>query len=384
MDTFFAPPERSPASEFEREVAAVSANPVIDGLMNMATGLVAVLNQRRQILAVNDVFLQTLGLKGADNLLGLRPGEAIGCAHAPKTPGGCGTGKFCASCGAALAIVTSLGRNRPVERTCAITTGPDDGRADLFLQVKACPIPFDRQRLVLLFLQDITLQQQWASLGRVFFHDISNIISILVLASDLLMEDGCAGCAPLVREINAASQRLAREVEMQRHLTQSGDGKLAVRIRRFTLQQVIDDIQAAFAHHPAARGKSLQTAIAGEPVTIHSDLSLLMRVIDNMLINAFEGSETSDSVRLWAQTHTDAVTFHVRNRAPIPEAIAGRVFQRNVSSKSAAGRGLGTYSMKLFGEKYLGGRLTFTSSEAEGTQFSFRLPLTPPPGIGVP
>jgi sensor histidine kinase regulating citrate/malate metabolism len=51
-----------------------------------------------------------------------------------------------------------------------------------------------------------------------------------------------------------------------------------------------------------------------------------------------------------------------------------RIFQRNYSTKSDSGRGLGTYSMKLFGETYLGGKVDFTSSESEGTTFHLRLP----------
>jgi signal transduction histidine kinase len=35
---------------------------------------------------------------------------------------------------------------------------------------------------------------------------------------------------------------------------------------------------------------------------------------------------------------------------------------------------MGTYSMKLFGEKYLHGKVSFVSTKEEGTIFTFRLP----------
>jgi signal transduction histidine kinase len=38
------------------------------------------------------------------------------------------------------------------------------------------------------------------------------------------------------------------------------------------------------------------------------------------------------------------------------------------------GRGIGTYSAKLITERYLGGSLSFTSSEDEGTTFAVTLP----------
>jgi len=34
--------------------------------------------------------------------------------------------------------------------------------------------------------------------------------------------------------------------------------------------------------------------------------------------------------------------------------------------------------MKLLGERYLGGEVSFTSEEATGTVFTLRLPLRPP------
>ena len=57
-----------------------------------------------------------------------------------------------------------------------------------------------------------------------------------------------------------------------------------------------------------------------------------------------------------------------------PDAVAKRVFQRNFTTKEGAGRGLGTFSTKLFGEQILKGKVQFTSSPAEGTVFELRLP----------
>jgi len=58
----------------------------------------------------------------------------------------------------------------------------------------------------------------------------------------------------------------------------------------------------------------------------------------------------------------------------MPESVRLQVFQRSFSTKSHD-RGLGTYSMKLLAERYLGGTVSFTSSVEEGTTFRIRLPL---------
>jgi signal transduction histidine kinase len=79
-------------------------------------------------------------------------------------------------------------------------------------------------------------------------------------------------------------------------------------------------------------------------------------------------------IRFWVE-HTDKdVSFHVWNHQAIPPRNRLRIFQRNFSTKSDSGRGLGTYSMKLFGETYLGGEVGCVSSETDGTTFHLRLP----------
>ena len=48
-----------------------------------------------------------------------------------------------------------------------------------------------------------------------------------------------------------------------------------------------------------------------------------------------------------------------------------------IASRLLTGRGLGTYSMKLFGERYLGGRVSVSSQSPEGTVVSIALRNTP-------
>jgi sensor histidine kinase regulating citrate/malate metabolism len=65
----------------------------------------------------------------------------------------------------------------------------------------------------------------------------------------------------------------------------------------------------------------------------------------------------------------------VSNPGLIPEQVQLQLFKRSFSTKSAKGRGIGTYSMKLFGERYLGGRVGFESTAEKGTTFWIELPI---------
>ena len=76
-----------------------------------------------------------------------------------------------------------------------------------------------------------------------------------------------------------------------------------------------------------------------------------------------------------ARVEPEHITWEIWNNGFIPADVQKRVFQRHFSTKATFGRGLGTFSMKLFGERYLKGKVSFTSTEAEGTIFRFQLPI---------
>jgi len=131
MDTYFPPPQRVSDEELAIEIDIVSKNPVMSGLLHSISGMLAVLDEHRQIVALNDSFLQMLNIDDPKEVLGLRHGEVLQCIHADKEPGGCGSTKSCSSCGAAIAIVSSLEHNKPVERFCALSANRGDIKVDL-------------------------------------------------------------------------------------------------------------------------------------------------------------------------------------------------------------------------------------------------------------
>lgn len=374
METYFASPERATPGELYRDIHEASNNPIFDGLLATVGGLVAILNEHRQILTVNDALLKMVGIDDAHAVLGLRPGEAIGCVHAHEMPGGCGTSQYCPTCGAAIAIVTAISANTTQEQRCIATVHKDGFDLDLCLRVRACPLSIDGKRFILLFMQDITLQERWASLERTFFHDINNLITGLQGASELMEFSNEEGKLRLTKQMQLLSQRLAKEVEIQRVLSHSGQHRYEVELQEFTADDIIREMQVIFAGHCAAKNKVLSLPENAPGIKIHSDRHLVLRVLTNMLINACEATPDGGTIKLWV-VHDRHVTFHVWNKHAIPDEVAIRIFQRHFSTKGNHGRGIGTYGMKLFGEEFLKGRVDFVTSETEGTTFSFALPL---------
>ncbi|RJX27693.1 MAG: PAS domain-containing sensor histidine kinase [Desulfurivibrio sp.] len=373
MKTYFAPAERCNREELQEEIRFISCNPVIDGLMKSVSGLIAVLDEHRQVLAVNDVMLRTLGYNDAKEVLGLRPGEMLHCIHAQEEPWGCGTTRSCLTCGAAIAIVASLEKNQPQERICAATVTKDGKEIDLCFQVRSYPISFEGHRFLLLFMHDITNQQAWASLERVFFHDLNNILTGMMGAVDLLPP--ATAELKLVQTLHHLVLRLKNEIEIQRLLAQTKEQSYQMVFHQITLPEVLEELGCFIANHPAVHGKTLILPPTVPEISITTDCSLLLRVLTNMVINAFEATDPAGEVKIGISEGEDHIEFSVWNRQPIPDDIRLRIFQRHFSTKPGRGRGIGTFSMKLFGENFLKGRIAFTSSTEDGTVFRFTLPL---------
>lgn len=373
MDTNFASPDRTDAEALKHEIEIVNASPVLDGLLHSAGGLLAVLDENRQIVALNDSLLKHLGIDSPEEALGLRPGEALKCLHAFDGPAGCGTGEFCQSCGAVIAIVTSLGMDCPVEKVCSLTAKVNGTQVDMALLVRSNPIRIGPCRFLLLFIQDITAQQRRASLERVFFHDISNLITGLLANCDLLkIEHPDSELADTVRHL---AHRMAAEVAMQKCIANRNNGDYHTQMLDCDIGQILSEARAFIANHPVRHGKRLEVEFPREPgQTVRTDPAIVLRIISNMITNAFEATAGLGAIRLWSESDGESVSFKVWNSQYIPSDIARRIFQRNFSTRKDAGRGFGTYSMKLFGERVLGGTVTFETHERDGTTFILTIP----------
>lgn len=373
--TCFADPERAGMEEVEREVALASSNPVIDGVLKAVEGLLVIVNDKRQIIAVNDLFLQQFGLKDVREACGLRLGEVIGCVHGHKGPSGCGTTQYCPSCGVAVAMVTSLAENGPVERTCAVEVRHGEVHTDYYFKVRAVPITCDSRRFLLLILHDITRQHQLASGERVFFHDLKNILFGLHGAADLVSIGSSDAARSGGRIMCKLVQRLDSEIELQKSLSLGTEHTYSPHLEELFVSGILLDLKEEFSHHVEARGKLLSIARQEKSLTLRTDSCVLLRVLRNMVINALEATDAGGEVGVECeQVDNDMLRFSVWNSQAIPETDQLRIFQRNFSTKPGEGRGLGTWSMKFFGEQFLGGQVGFTSSEQDGTLFFLLLP----------
>jgi hypothetical protein len=335
---------------------------------------VIVLNSKRQVLAANRAMLELLNM-AEDDAIGKRTGELIGCTHWAEGPDGCGTARSCATCGAVQAMLECQVQEGTVTRECRVSyDGPDAAQA-LDLRVTASALELEGERFTVCILEDISDRKRLAVLSRLFFHDVLNTASCIQGCSYLLArlagEDGDA--KEWCQRLSDLTRQLVDDIEAQRDLMYAEAGDLTVRPERVATAPLLDSLRRYYATHLVAEGRQVVVDAVWHG-SLTTDPRLLRRILGNMIKNALEATEAGGTVTLSCEETPAEVIFRVHNTAVMPEEVQLQIFQRSFSTKEQPGRGIGTYSMKLLGERYLRGRLTFTSGAPEGTTFTLALP----------
>ncbi|MGM0461434.1 MAG: sensor histidine kinase [Fibrobacterota bacterium] len=373
MNSFFASPERSDETQIHREITTVSSSPVVSELLRVMKGVFAVLDRNRQIVGVNTSLLDLLGVPDSEDILGLRVGEAFHCHYEHEAPAGCGTGKMCRSCGAAVATVAALADNENRTEKCVIDQRTNGQSSTIILEVSSHPIMIQNTTYVLLFLHDITASEYRASLENAFFHDMGNHLNGVVGAAELLSRQETD--SHITRLIQKSVDNLHNEFSIQKSLMHNSAQLYQAKTEPIQATTLLKHLTDIYTVHRAAENKNIAFDAPERDCTFYSDFSLVSRIAGNMITNALEATLPGETVRVSASRENNHVRISVWNRKKIPDDIQPRIFQNRFSTKPGEGRGIGTYSMKLFGEDVLHGTVSFTSTEQEGTTFYLLLPL---------
>lgn len=339
-----------------------------DALPNM----IMALNCYRQVVFANQAILSFLGHSDVDELLGRRPGEALGCINATMHSGGCGASRHCRSCGAVLAVLSAI-EGVASSEDCKLLRRVSTEIEGLDLNVIASPINIEEQRFIIFAIADITHETRRRSMERIFFHDVLNLAGGIRGLAEML-----SGMVPdpVKSEfsiLQAATESLVDEVLAQRDIVAAENNELNVSVKSIDAHEILRRLRGFYAHSPVAHGRIIAVDPQSPSVQIATDARLVQRVLGNMLKNALEALPLDGTALISLADDDDHVVFSVHNPGLIPQATQDNIFHRTFSTKGM-GRGLGTYSMLLLSERYLGGTVGFRSTEDEGTVFHLRIP----------
>jgi signal transduction histidine kinase len=371
METQFGSAERAPEVHVRDLHQLLSSTPLLQKILCSVPDVLLFLNEHRQIVFANDAAFCFLGVEPTPDVLGNRPGEALGCVHATETEGGCGTTEFCQTCGAVQAILAAQRGDSDVKECRVVVKDSWDA---LDLKVSTMPFDFEGEHFTICALQDISHEKRRQALERTFFHDVLNTAGGLRGFIELLLESEPEEIPEVAGTVSKISHQLIEEIESQRTLLAAEADELSVNVDDLRAKDVLEELAVVYRRHEVAKGKSITVAADSENPVVRSDHTLLLRVLGNMLKNALEATPVQGNVNVGVGRDADQVEFWVNNSTFMPRNVQLQVFQRSFSTKGS-GRGIGTYSIRLLVSRYLGGTVDFESSETQGTTFRVRLPL---------
>lgn len=148
-------------------------------------------------------------------------------------------------------------------------------------------------------------------------------------------------------------------------------------------EQSFKDIYATVADDLALRastqGRLLSVTMPDDLPTIAADRSSLSEVIANLIDNAIKYSREGGQVSVSAAVDGDFVRFAVQDfgigmPGSVMSGLFAKFYRSHRSKQTVSGTGLGLYISKAIVESH-GGQIGVTSTEGEGSTFSFSVPI---------
>ncbi len=374
METKFAPAERLAPQLLDQQIQSIRRESAMGRMLDAVPNITLVLNHQRQMVYANQAFMTYFNISSAEAMYGLRAGEILNCIHADENKTGCGTTEFCRECGATKAILNSQ-RNGADVQECRIVQR--ESLVALDFRVNTSQFKFGDQIHTIFGLTDISDEKRREALEQTFFHDVLNTAGGILGYTVMLQAVDQDEMPPIADQLLKISEQLINEIKMQRLLTQAEKGELKSEPVLINVAELMQQVVELYQAHPVAKNKHIEFNTIDSNLILKSDRTILGRVIGNMLKNALEASQPAEIVTCNCFCEKRKLIFSVENPAYIPRKVQLQVFQRSFSTKGI-GRGLGTYSMRILSERYLKGKIGFTSDVTHGTRFYVELPLNYP------
>jgi signal transduction histidine kinase len=373
-NTHFAHEARSNGEEVGQAHRKLALDGVITMALDAVPVLVLILNQNNQILHANLKTCQTFD-RGLPDLLGLRFCELVECENAGSAPCGGGTGEACRTCGALLAVLESQ-NGQAACRECQILRRGGGGLEALDFRIDCRALALREERHTLFVATDISAEKRRDVLERIFFHDVLDRAAALQGIASLLADDALP-LEDAKDDLSISASALIQEIRSHQMLVAAEKGRLELEISQVNSLEFLNGLKRSCWRHPVAAGRHIILAPDAAGFSLVTERAILNRVMGNLLKNALEASLPDSRITLGCQLGHSGPVFTCHNPGCMPADVQLQMFHRSFSTKGK-GRGTGTYSVKLLTEKYLQGRVAFTSTPASGTTFEVTLPYALP------
>jgi signal transduction histidine kinase len=185
-------------------------------------------------------------------------------------------------------------------------------------------------------------------------------------------------------KVRGAVLRITHLIDNLLNTSRLFDGGFYFRPEEIDLASLLHEVTQL--HREIAPGSQIKETWGTTPLQMTGDPKLLFQVFSNLLSNAIKYSPNGGLIEISAEMHSQDVVVAIEDQGiGIPEKDIDRLFERyhrgsNVSG--IVGTGVGLYLVKMVVD-LLGGSVAVDSREGQGSRFTLRLPIKPPPQVAA-
>ncbi len=361
---------------FLLELAKANPLHILRNFLEVLNFPIAILNSTRQVLFFNESFKSRFGWNSVEEIIGGLPGEAMNCLHANEPDSKpCGQNDQCQFCGILKSFTLAKDTGETVTSDTKSLLLINNELQAYDFHVTITPFELNNKHYYLLLLVDVSETKHKRRMERIFFHDILNKISALHGLYQLMQKENCiaANTNNYFQLMGSLIQDLSDEINFQRQLAAAEKGELIVKFEQTDIAELINKVIQQIKNLNNTADIEFIHLDNMSQHFIFTDPVLINRSITNLLKNALEASKSGDEIRITTSESETYYIISVQNPSYIPKENQSQIFHRSFSTKGES-RGLGTYSVKMLIERYLNGKVYFTSTPEKGTTFYIELP----------
>jgi two-component system, OmpR family, sensor histidine kinase VicK len=210
-------------------------------------------------------------------------------------------------------------------------------------------------------------------------HELRNPIQPILGLSDILRyKINDSEQLEILEVINRNAKRLQRLTEDILDVTRIESQSLLLRIERFNIIDVIQNVVADSTKSVGNRKLKVDLLGSKDPIFIEADKGRITQVVTNILNNAIRFiSDIGGEIRISIEMKdSKEVLLQVKDTGKgIDLEILPKLFSK-FATKSIGGSGLGLYISKSIVEAHRGRIWAYNNSEGKGATFSITLPIT--------
>ncbi|MBL4745284.1 MAG: ATP-binding protein [Flavobacteriaceae bacterium] len=344
-------------------------NRLAQAVLKGVNSMVILINEAKELVFTSDLFLRNFQFEQIEDIIGREIGALLGCIqYKPRTE--CDWEKACGSCG-----VFILFNNKKDAVTLENTPVTIISELEGFIlekkyELSAVTLELINQKYQLVTISDVSSVLLKEQLDKEYFERMGSQISMLQKQFEVLNKTALEDSdneIELYASVTDGIIQLKESTSFHQCFSEAKNKTLLVMHEKLQSVVFYDRLVKDFSERCTKKGVRLEKGLEFDDFTFYSDGRILYNALVALLENALRASTEKEGIVISLSKLKENLVFSVHNQAIIPDHVKSQVFRE--------GKGLGTYSSKLFIEKYLKGTVYFTSVEGLGTTFYLELPL---------